>query len=114
MSYLYSRLYGNYSGLASADENGRVSPNVNRYYDHTVMSYGADGKPVYGVLPTDRPNTFKLSGAYDFKWGTTLGANWFIESGAPQTTVVRLHRVSRVVDGRGTIWAGRRCCRSST
>ncbi len=86
-SYLYSRLYGNYSGLASADENGRTSPNVNRYYDHTVMAYGADGKPVYGVLPTDRPHTVKLSGAYDFKWGTQLGGNWFVESGTPQTTV---------------------------
>ena len=41
------------------------------------------------MLPTDRPHTVKLSGAYDFKWGTTLGANWFIESGVPQTTVVR-------------------------
>ncbi len=36
VSYLYSRLDGNYSGLASADENGRVSPNVNCYYDNTT------------------------------------------------------------------------------
>ena len=88
-SYTYSRLWGNYSGLASADENGRVSPNVNRYYyDNTVMSYGADGKAVYGLLPTDRPNALKLAGTYDFKWGTQVGAFWFIESGAPQTTVI--------------------------
>jgi hypothetical protein len=87
LSYLYSRLYGNYSGLASADENGRTSPNVNRYFDHTVMMYGAEGKPIFGLLPTDRPHTVKASGAYDFKWGTTLGANWFIETGTPQTTV---------------------------
>jgi carboxypeptidase family protein/TonB-dependent receptor-like protein len=102
-SYLYSRLYGNYSGLASADENGRVSPNVNRYYDHTVMSYGSNGKPVYGLLPTDRPHTFKLSGAYDFKWGTILGANWFIESGVPQTTVVRFTGYPVFVNGRGDL-----------
>ena len=87
VSYLYSRLYGNYSGLASADENGRVSPNVNRYFDHTVMAYGAEGKVIYGLLPTDRPHTVKVYGAYDFKWGTAVGANWFIESGTPQTTV---------------------------
>ena len=87
VSYLYSRLYGNYSGLASADENGRVSPNVNRYFDHTVMMYGAEGKPIFGLLPTDRPHTLKASGAYDFRWGTTVGANWFLESGTPQTTV---------------------------
>ncbi len=36
VSYLYSRLAGNDSGLASADENGRVSPNVNCYYDNTT------------------------------------------------------------------------------
>ncbi len=102
-SYLYSRLYGNYSGLASADENGRVSPNVNRYYDNTIMSYGSDGKAVYGLLPTDRPHTFKLSGAYDFKWGTTVGANWFVESGVPQTTVVRFTGYPVFVYGRGDL-----------
>ena len=102
-SYLYSRLYGNYSGLASADENGRTSPNVNRYYDNTVMSYGSNGKPVYGLLPTDRPHAFKLSGAYDFKWGTLLGANWFIESGVPQTTVVRFTGYPVFVNGRGDL-----------
>ena len=103
VSYLYSRLYGNYSGLASSDENGRVSPNVNRYYDNTVMSYGSDGKAVYGNLPTDRPSTFKLSGAYDFKWGTILGANWFLESGVPQTTVVRFTGYPVFVYGRGDL-----------
>jgi outer membrane receptor protein involved in Fe transport len=89
LSYLYSRLWGNYSGLASSDENGRTSPNVNRYYDNTVMSYGADGKPVYGPLQTDRPHIFKAQGVYDFKWGTTVGANWFIQSGIPQSTAFR-------------------------
>ena len=32
-TYTWSRLYGNYSGLASSDENGRTSPNVNRFVD---------------------------------------------------------------------------------
>ncbi len=88
-SYLISRLWGNYSGLASSDENGRTSPNVNRYYDNTVMSYDAQGNPVYGPLQTDRPHIFKLQGVYDFRWGTTLGANWFISSGIPQSTAFR-------------------------
>lgn len=89
VSYLYSRLWGNYAGLASSDENGRVSPNVNRYFDNTIMNYDAQGKSVYGPLQTDRPHTFKASGVYDFPWGTILGANWFIESGTPQSTVFR-------------------------
>jgi hypothetical protein len=102
-SYTYSRLYGNYGGLASSDENGRTSPNVNRYYDNTIESYGADGKAVYGALATDRPSTFKLSGAYDFKWGTTIGANYFIESGTPQTTVVRFTGYPVFVYGRNDL-----------
>jgi hypothetical protein len=102
-SYTYSRLYGNYSGLASADENGRTSPNVNRYYDNTIMSYGSNGKPVYGLLPTDRPNTFKLSGGYDLPWGTTIGGNWFIESGAPQSSVLRFTGYPVFINGRGDL-----------
>jgi hypothetical protein len=102
-SYLYSRLYGNYSGLASADENGRTSPNVNRYYDNTVMSYDSKGQAVYGLLPTDRPHTFKLSGGYDFNFGTTIGVNYFLESGVPQTTVVRFTGYPVFVYGRGDL-----------
>ena len=89
VSYTFSRLWGNYGGLASSDENGRTSPNVNRYYDNTVMSYDANGHAVYGPLQTDRPHVFKLQGVYDFKWGTTVGANYFIQSGIPQSTTFR-------------------------
>ena len=32
-TYLYSRLFGNYSGLTSSDENNRNSPSVNRFFD---------------------------------------------------------------------------------
>jgi hypothetical protein len=88
-SYLYSYLRGNYAGLASSDENGRRSPNVNRYFDNTIMNYDLQGNSVLGPLQTDRPHTFKAGGMYDFKWGTTLAADWFIESGIPQSTVFR-------------------------
>lgn len=53
------------------------------------MSYDAKGQAVYGRLQTDRPHVFKLQGVYDFKWGTTVGANWFVESGIPQSTAFR-------------------------
>ena len=42
-SYTYSKLYGNYSGLASSDEDGRTSPNVNRYFDHLENSFDRNG-----------------------------------------------------------------------
>ena len=42
-TYTWSRLYGNYPGLASSDEAGsgtaRLSPNVNRLYDGPWMMY---------------------------------------------------------------------------
>ena len=102
-TYLFSRLYGNYSGLASSDENGRVSPNVNRYYDNTIMSYDANGQAVYGPLQTDRPHNFKLNGVYDFKWGTTVGANWFIQSGIPQSTTFRFSGFPVFPNGRNDL-----------
>ena len=106
-SYLFSRLWGNYSGLASSDENGRTSPNVNRYLRQPVMSYDANGNPVYGPLQTDRPHIFKLQGAYDFKWGTILGASWFIQSGIPQSTRSG-SAASRCSRSAGTTLAARR------
>jgi len=92
-SYLWSRLYGNYSGLASSDEQGRTSPSVNRYYDNQIMNYDDNAQSVFGVLPTDRPHTFKLTGTYDLRWltrlSTNIGAYFVAESGTPQTSVMR-------------------------
>ncbi|MBM3760138.1 MAG: TonB-dependent receptor [Acidobacteria bacterium] len=105
-SYTLSRLYGNYSGLASSDENGRTSPNVNRYFDEAWMSYDQGGKLVTGRLATDRPHTFKLFTSYNRKW---LGGNmhfapvvnWY--SGTPLTTEVQLGGVPVYPNGRGDL-----------
>lgn len=88
-SYTYSRLWGNYPGLASSDEWGRNSPNVNRLWDNTVESYNPQEQLVYGLLNTDRPHVFKLSGSYDFNFGTSVGAFWIMESGTPNSSVFR-------------------------
>jgi len=85
-SYLWSRLDGNYSGLASSDENGRSSPNVNRFFDGLYNSFDQNGQPVFGRLATDRPHQLKMQGIYDFPWGTTLSANYYIASGTPLQT----------------------------
>lgn len=53
-NYTYSRLFGNYSGLASSDEEGRLSPNVNRFFDQPQAGFTASGGPDNGLLPTDR------------------------------------------------------------
>jgi len=85
-SYLWSRLYGNYSGLANSDENGRSSPNVNRVFDGLYNSFDQNGQPVLGRLATDRPHQLKLQGIYDLPWGTTVSANYYLASGTPLQT----------------------------
>jgi hypothetical protein len=85
VSYLWSRLYGNYSGLSQTDENGRQSPNVGRLYDYPVMEFGQDGQPVYGLLATDRTHQFKAQFLYDFPFGLSAGLNWFAASGLPKS-----------------------------
>ncbi|MBA2604376.1 MAG: TonB-dependent receptor [Acidobacteria bacterium] len=82
-SYTFSRLYGNYSGLASSDENGRTSPNVNRFFDHLENSFDRNGQPVLGRLGTDRPHQFKAQFIYGFNWNMTMGLNQYVASGIP-------------------------------
>ncbi|MBI3471183.1 MAG: TonB-dependent receptor [Candidatus Solibacter usitatus] len=55
-SYTWSRLYGNYSGLANSDETGRSDPGVSRAYDLPYYYFDATGsqQPTYGPLGTDR------------------------------------------------------------
>jgi hypothetical protein len=91
----FSRLFGNYTGIVSADEaiagnlgNGRTDGNVTRYFDLWWMSYKANGKEELstGPLPTDRPIVAKAYGSYVFPFGLTIGgvANWM--TGTPRST----------------------------
>ena len=113
-TYTWSRLYGNYPGLASSDEAGggtaRLSPNVNRLYDGPWMMYDTHGEPVLGRLNTDRPHYLKLQGTYDLPWGTNLGINWYARSGALFSKYITYQGYSWVFyDGRGNLgrYAGR-------
>jgi hypothetical protein len=82
-SYTYSRLYGNYSGLASSDENGRTSPNVNRFFDHIENTFDRNGEAVFGRLGTDRPHQFKTQLLYRTNFDLTIGVNQRLTSGLP-------------------------------
>lgn len=86
-NYTYSELEGNYSGLASSDEDGRTSPNVNRFFDGLQSLYDLSGNPVSGPLGTDRPHQFKAQLIYQLPWGTFLGVDQRIASGIPMSTV---------------------------
>ena len=113
LNYTYSRLYGNYSGLASSDENGRLSPNVERYFDQPGAGYTLAGGEDNGLLSTDRPHVVKFNGAYNFNWGdrfsfgsgheTSFQVFTTIQSGTPITSVLSLNNIDTIITKRGDL-----------
>lgn len=105
-SYTYSRLWGNWAGLANSDENGRSDPNVSRAFDLSPGNFDSKGKNVYGLLATDRPHTFKLFLNYEQPWGkagsTLLSINQIAYSGTPLSSVVT-YIVPVFFNGRGDL-----------
>jgi hypothetical protein len=104
-SYTYSRLYGNWSGLANSDELGRSQPNVSRAFDLPQANFDAKGQNVYGRLATDRPHTFKFFGNYQHKWlggETSVGLSQLAYSGTPISSVVT-YVVPVFFNGRGDL-----------
>jgi hypothetical protein len=107
-NYTFSRLFGNYSGLASSLEFGRVSPNVSRLFDLPFQAFTLNGDPIDGRLPTDRPHVFKFYGAYTANWGgnqsTEFSGFTTAASGTPLTTVISLYSLNpTVVHGLGDL-----------
>jgi len=93
LSYTWSRLWGNYAGLASSDEYGRQDPNVERYFDLWFMNFDQNGNEVLGLLPTDRPHRLKLYGTYHFDFGMNVGLTFFAMSGTPVSTMITLNNL---------------------
>ncbi|MCB9377755.1 MAG: TonB-dependent receptor [Holophagales bacterium] len=83
LSYTYSELRGNYSGLASSDEDGRTSPNVNRFFDHIENMFDRNGNAVTGPLGTDRPHQLKGQFIWRFPWNMTTSVNQYYGTGIP-------------------------------
>jgi hypothetical protein len=94
VSYTYSRLWGNYTGLTSSDQadggGGRNAPNNGRSFDEPFFSWNANGQSSSGLLPTDRPNTFKGYAYYDLPWmrhfTTQFGIFQVLYQGSPLTS----------------------------
>jgi hypothetical protein len=121
-SYVYSRLYGNYSGIAASEEIttpttntssstaqqqagsvARPGGNANRAWDIDEIFWDSHGNlDVAGRLPTDRPHVAKLYGSYLMPFGTQVGAFFYAGSGTPLTTyVVSSNQTNLFVEGRG-------------
>ena len=109
VSYVYSTLKGNYSGLANSDEaaatgNARTSPNVNRIFDSLFMLYDQSGtRQVEGKLGGDRPHQAKAQVNYSFPFGTSIGVNEFYYSGVPGTTEMRFQGAPFFAFNRGDL-----------
>ncbi len=82
-SYVWSRLYGNYSGLSESDENGRAEPNIGGTFDSALALFGSDGRPLYGRLATDRPHQAKMQLIYTAPLGVSVGVFQSVASGLP-------------------------------
>lgn len=119
VNYTYSRLKGNYSGLASSEyfdggtgdgaDASRSSPGVNRFFDWALNGFTAFGDEDYGLLATDRPHVVKAYGGYTFDWwknqsnSTEFSFFTVAQSGTPQTTAVEFGNVFVVWKGRGDL-----------
>jgi hypothetical protein len=120
-NYTLSRLYGNYAGLASSDEVttpttggssstaqqqtgsiARPGGNTNRAFDLDELFWDSRGNlGLNGRLATDRPHVVKLYGAYDFPFGTQVGAFFYGGSGTPvYTYVTSTNSADLFVEGR--------------
>lgn len=128
-SYVVSRLYGNYAGLANTDEIttptsgvsssttqqsggsiARPGSAASRAWDLDEILFDAKGNITEGRLATDRPNVFKVFGNYTQNWGkksmgsTDLGVFFFAQNGTPVTTSVEtVNQVQTYVNGRGDL-----------
>jgi len=85
ISYTLSRLAGNYSGLASSDEDGRNNPNTERFFDMWHLLYDKALNPIDGPLSTDRPHSIKAYGSYATPFGLAIGLVANAYSGTPVT-----------------------------
>jgi Carboxypeptidase regulatory-like domain/TonB dependent receptor-like, beta-barrel len=125
-SYTWSRLFGNYPGLASSDEI--LTPTTGLSWATAQQAGGSIAHParyaslawdldevlfdskghldVRGPLATDRPHVLKWNGGYRFNPGpfgaTDIGAFFIVASGTPLSTRVNTTQsVSVFVNGRG-------------
>ncbi len=91
ISLTLSRLWGNFSGLASMDEGNRQDPNVARYFDAWFAHYDSHLNQATGLLPSDRPLDLKVYGAYTFDFGLTVGVNAYARTGTPVSRELKLN-----------------------
>jgi len=113
VSYTYSSLWGNYTGLTTTDQidggsAGRNSPDTTRAFDEPFYYFKYDGSSSNGPLPTDRPNSFKGNIFYGHPWNSkhtsTIGLNQNILEGSPVSSFIDLGAASTTPYEATYIW----------
>ncbi len=116
ISYSYSSLWGNYTGLTTTDQSdggntGRNSPDTTRAFDEPFYYYGANGKSTNGNLPTDRPNVLKGYVYYTLPWWkrqtTNIGLFQQFLQGSPVGSYINLAAASPPLPFEATYVYGR-------
>jgi hypothetical protein len=116
--YTLGRLWGNFSGLVSTDEQLRFgdpvnptasvrrNPNISAHFDVPVTGYDSDGEPVYGRLATDRTHQLRAQFLYSFGFGLSLGVTQYVASGTPRSEAASVEGWADYgffPNGRGTL-----------
>jgi Carboxypeptidase regulatory-like domain/TonB dependent receptor/TonB-dependent Receptor Plug Domain len=81
VSYIYSKLEGNYSGnFSQTRETGQTDPNINADFDYIDLTPNN-----YGRLRNDRTHQAKFTGTYAFPFGLVASTNAAFQSGRPMS-----------------------------
>lgn len=88
VSYLYSKLEGNFDGEYAPFTNVGADPNITAAYDY--YDFFTDGRDLdtvtnRGSLSNDRRHQFKVSGSWLTPWKLSLGTAAYWRSGTPLT-----------------------------
>ncbi|MBI4473092.1 MAG: TonB-dependent receptor, partial [Acidobacteria bacterium] len=121
-SYTWSRLFGNYAGIANSDDIrtpttgvshvtsqqqegsiARPGSYANSNWDLDEIMFDSLGKlDPEGLLATGRTHVFKFKGGYEFGWGAEVGGFVYAGSGTPLSTkVLTTNFLPVLVEGRG-------------
>jgi hypothetical protein len=92
VSYLYSKLDGNYDGEYAPFTNNGPDPNISAAYDYYDFFTRGDISKTHdltitnrGPLSNDRRHQFKVSGIYNTPFKLNVGISAYYRSGAPRS-----------------------------
>lgn len=102
-SYIYSRLWGNYSGIFTTDDLHASGAYSGSFANALSNLYDANARPVYGRLTTDRPHQLKVQASWQHLTGIRGGVHQYVASGTPVSTQMQFRFTPFFPEGRGDL-----------